>query len=253
MFNLATLYAAIAEKVKPPVAVVLGSPQQAAELVSLCPPGDVVCYQLDLHQAGRLHDELQLIGRSAHIETKPDLWDLPAHFQTLLFPIAVHGERELKIDLLEQALRILKPRGLAIALSEYDRDQLLPKAFKKLFGKCHELPARPDGGVFWGVKEKEKPQRRHELSFHARIGEGPSHSFLSRPGVFSYGRMDDGALRPARSSEHSTGQCGARSWLRRRRQRHSRRRPRRAGCPDRLRRFKCPGHRAGGRERAAIV
>jgi 16S rRNA (guanine1207-N2)-methyltransferase len=31
------------------------------------------------------------------------------------------------------------------------------------------------------------------VTFHARVGDGPSLRFLSRPGVFSYGRFDDGA------------------------------------------------------------
>jgi 23S rRNA (guanine1835-N2)-methyltransferase len=194
MFNLSTLYQAVAEKVRPPVAIVLGSPQQAAELATLCPAGEVVCFQLDLHQAGRLAEELHLVGRTARIETRPDLWDLPADFQTVLFPVPMHGERELKLDLIEQALQVLKPGALLIALSEYERDQFLPKALKKVFGKCHELPAsRKNGGVFWSAKSKEKPRRRHELTFHARVGEGTSHEFVSRPGVFSYGRMDDGA------------------------------------------------------------
>lgn len=193
MFNLSSLFGAIAEKVRPPVAIALGSPQQAAQLATLCPAGDVVCFQLDLHQSARLEDELREAGRSARVETRPDFWDLPTGFQTVLFPVAMHGERELKLDLLEQSLQILKPGGLLIALSEYDRDQLLPKALKKIFGKCHELPASREGGVFWSAKEKEKPRRRHEMTFHARIGEGPSHAFLSRPGVFTYGRMDAGA------------------------------------------------------------
>jgi len=193
MFQLATLFGQIAARVRPPVAIVLGSPQQAAELVSLCPAGEVTCFQLDLHQAGRLEEELHLIGRSARVETRPDLWDLPGLYQTVLFPIARHGERELKLDLLDQALPIMKPKGLLIALSEYDNDILLPKALKKLFGKLHELPASRAGGIFWCAKEKEKPRRRHEMTFRARMGEGPSHTFLTRPGVFSYGRMDDGA------------------------------------------------------------
>lgn len=193
MFNLATLYAAIEAKVRPPVAIVLGSPHQAAELVSLCPEGAIVCFQLDLHQAGRLEAELSMSGKGARVVVKPDLWDLEEQFQTVLMPFPMHGERELKLDMLEQAYHILRPHGQLIGLSEYDRDQLLPKAIKKIFGRCSELPARRDGGVFWGVRAEDKPRRRHELTFHARIGEGPSHTFLSRPGVFSYGRMDDGA------------------------------------------------------------
>jgi 16S rRNA G1207 methylase RsmC len=193
MFNLAALYAHIEAKVRPPVAIVMGSPRQAAELVGLCPPGEIVCFQMDLHQSARLQEELASANRTARVETKPDLWDLPAEFQTVLFPVAKHGERELKLDLLEQSHQILRPRGLVISLSEYRNDQLLPKAHKKVFGKCSEMPVSRDGSVFWSHHDGDKPRRRHEISFHARIGEHASHSFASQPGVFSYGSMDDGA------------------------------------------------------------
>ena len=193
MFNLAALFATIAARVRPPVAIVMGSPRQAAELVSLCPPGDITCYQMDLHQSARLQEQLDLSSSKAKVDTRPDLWDLPGDFQTVIFPVALHGERELKLDLLEQGFHILRQHGLFISLSEYQSDQLLPKAHKKLFGKCHQTPATQDGSVFWSARLGERPRRRHELTFRARIGEGASHAFLSRPGVFSYGRMDDGA------------------------------------------------------------
>ena len=193
MFQLATLYAGIAGKVRPPVAIVMGSPRQAAELAALCPAGDVVCFQMDLHQSERLREELVLTSRDARVETKPDLWDIGLDFQTVLFPSPMHGERELKLDLLEQSLQILQTHGQFIALSEYEDDQLLPKALKKVFGKYSSTPASRDGAAFWSVKEKDKRRRRHEMTFHARVHQGPSHAFVSQPGVFSYGRLDDGA------------------------------------------------------------
>src|SRR5262249_6771317 len=130
---------------------------------------------------------------AATVEVAPDLWDLPARFNTALFPAAAHGERELKLDLVEQSFHVLAPRGLLISLSEYQADQLLPKWPKKVFGKCSELPASRQGSVFWSVRDGERPRRRHELTFRARIGNGPSHAFVSRPGVFGYGELDDGA------------------------------------------------------------
>jgi 23S rRNA (guanine1835-N2)-methyltransferase len=36
-------------------------------------------------------------------------------------------------------------------------------------------------------------RRRHEVKYHASIGEGPSMEFVSRPGTFSYGRFDNGS------------------------------------------------------------
>src|SRR5262249_53127230 len=49
------------------------------------------------------------------------------------------------------------------------------------------------GTVFWCRRDGERPRRRHEVSFHARIGAGPARTFLSRPGIFSFGRLDAGA------------------------------------------------------------
>jgi 23S rRNA (guanine1835-N2)-methyltransferase len=80
-----------------------------------------------------------------------------------------------------------------LSLSEYSRDQLLPRAHKKMFGKCSELPASRDGSVFWSYTDGERPRRRHEVAFRARLGDGPAHDFVSRPGVFAYGRFDDGS------------------------------------------------------------
>src|SRR5262245_57720574 len=71
-------------RVKPPVAVVLGSPRQAAAVVAALPLPDTTCYQMDLYQAGRLRQELGASSR-ARIVAGPDLWDLPADFRTALF------------------------------------------------------------------------------------------------------------------------------------------------------------------------
>src|ERR1700722_19527048 len=65
-------------RLRPPFGVVLGSPIEAAELVQHLPEGDTVCYQMDLHQADRLRDELSRHPRSAAVAAHADLWDLPA-------------------------------------------------------------------------------------------------------------------------------------------------------------------------------
>ena len=193
MFHLSPLLESIKARVRPPVAIVLGSPAQAAELCGGVGDVEVVCYQMDLHQAERLRQQLQEIKSPATVATLPDLWDLPARFNTAIFPVAAHGERELKLDLLEQSFHILAQRGQLISLSEYEVDQLLPKWHKKVFGKCSELPASKKGSVYWSVRDGERPRRRHELTFRAKIGDGSSHAFVSRPGVFGYGELDDGA------------------------------------------------------------
>jgi 16S rRNA (guanine1207-N2)-methyltransferase len=193
MFHLLALLESIKSRVRPPVVVVMGSPAQAADLCVGLGPVETVCYQMDVHQADKLGQQLAELGLPATVETLPDLWDLPVRFNTAIFPVAAHGERELKLDLLDQSFQVLTQRGLLISLSEYQADSLLPKWHKKVFGKCSELPTSKLGSVFWSARDGERPRRRHELAFRAKIGEGPSHAFVSRPGVFGYGDLDDGA------------------------------------------------------------
>ena len=182
----------LAGRARPPLAVVLGSPAEAAGLVADLAVPDAVCYQMDLYQADRLREELERRGLAARVVTAPDLWDLPADFGTAYFLPAKGGERELKIDMVEQAFHVLRPRGTFAVVSPYEADPFFPPALKKIFGRVH-APAAGAGQVFVCHRDRERPRRRHEVSFHVRFGEGPSLRFLSRPGVFSYGRFDDGA------------------------------------------------------------
>jgi 16S rRNA (guanine1207-N2)-methyltransferase len=163
-----------------------------ADLVEALQADDVLCYQMDLFQAGRLREELERRGRAARVETRPDLWDLPAHVQTLLYPTPEGGERELKLDMIEQAFHVLRQRGSLVVVSTYRNDQLFPAALKKVFGRVH-APGAGDGMVFWAQRDGERPRRRHEVSFQVSGVSGTSLRFLSRPGVFSYGRFDEGA------------------------------------------------------------
>jgi 16S rRNA (guanine1207-N2)-methyltransferase len=183
---------AVADRVRPPVAVVLGAPRLVAHLLPKLGPDPVTCYQMDLFAADRLREELAAENLSANVVTAPDLWDLPADFQTVVFPAAAQGERSLKIDMVEQAFHVLRPRGQLVVLSPFVGDELFPQLVKKVFGKCGMVPAG-EGTAFLGRRDGDRPRRRHEQTFHAKIGEGPSLSFVSRPGVFGYGKLDDGS------------------------------------------------------------
>jgi 16S rRNA (guanine1207-N2)-methyltransferase len=102
------------------------------------------------------------------------------------------GERQLKLDMVEQAFHVLRPRGVLLVLSTYAKDEFFPAVLKKVFGRFH-APMTDAGQVFWAQREGERPRRRHEVCSQARMGDGSSLRFLSRPGVFSYGRFDNGA------------------------------------------------------------
>jgi 16S rRNA (guanine1207-N2)-methyltransferase len=190
-------------KLRPPVAVVLGSPAEVVNLLASCPAGLApTCYQMDLHQADRLRGELAARGLVATVTASADLWDLSVPgtegpgFQTVLYLPARGGERELKIDMVDQAYHILRPGGLFLVWSPYGSDPFFANLLKKVFGRAHTPPhdaREATQSVLWCAREGERPRRRHEVIFQVKIGEGPSCRFVSQPGVFSYGRFDNGA------------------------------------------------------------
>lgn len=182
----------IRARVKPPVLIVLGSPRESFGLVEKLGQEDVHCFQMDLFVADRIRDNLAEWGLPGQVVTGADVWDLPATFATVVYPAAKAGERSLKIDMVEQSFHVLKPGGSFIALSPYEKDELFPGLIKKVFGKVHAASAEK-GMVFWATRGGDHPRRRHQIMFHVRDGSDTSLEFVSRPGVFSYGKFDAGA------------------------------------------------------------
>ena len=193
MKHLLDLYPIVAGKVVPPVAIVLGSPWPVTQLVGAIGAGPVTCYQMDVYQGDRLKEKLAQENVEAAVVVAGDLWDLTGKFQTVIFPAAKGIDYELKVDMIEQSYHILADGGRAMTISEYERDQAFGKIHKRVFGACSEAPRNEFGSCFWSTREGDKPRRRHEMTFHARIGDRPSLNFVSRPGTFSYGRFDDGS------------------------------------------------------------
>jgi 16S rRNA (guanine1207-N2)-methyltransferase len=195
-------------KVRSPLVVVLGSPAEVAHVIGACRGVEATCYQLDLYQADRVREALAERNLAAKVVTEPDLWDLPADFQTALFLPTRGGERDLKIDMVEQAFHVLRPGGALVVWSPYERDPFFAPLLKKVFGKVHTPPHSgdvPPDTVLWSAREGERPRRRHEITFQVKVNEGPSCRFLSRPGTFSYGRFDNGARALAEVMEVELG------------------------------------------------
>lgn len=194
MKDLAPLYATVAHRVQPPVCIAPGPPWAVANLVKSIGGVSSTCVQFDLHQSARVRECLEEVGTTAEVVTVADLWDLPPRFNTVIFPASAHADRELKLDIVEQASHILAPGGLYLTLSEYEKDNQFAKWQKKIFGKCGETPSSEHGMAFFSRKTgDESERRRHQITFHARVGDGPSMTFVSRPGTFSYGRFDHGS------------------------------------------------------------
>jgi 16S rRNA G1207 methylase RsmC len=194
MNHITELYATVAHRVQPPVCIALGPPWPVANLVKAIGGVSTTCAQLDLHQTARVKECLEEVGTTAEVVAVADLWDLPPRFNTVIFPASAQADRELKLDVVEQAYHILAPGGLFLTLSEYEKDNQFAKWQKKIYGKCGETPASELGMAFFSTKTDDEPERRrHEMTFHAKIGDGESMNFVSRPGTFSYGRFDNGS------------------------------------------------------------
>ena len=57
-------------RLRPPLAVVLGSPAEVVNLLSACPTSEATCYQMDLYQSERLQEELGGRGLAAKVATR---------------------------------------------------------------------------------------------------------------------------------------------------------------------------------------
>jgi 16S rRNA (guanine1207-N2)-methyltransferase len=182
----------VGAKLKPPTALVLGSPGETCRWIAVLNQPPVACYQMDLFLAEKLREELAERQLTADVTASADLWDLPGAYQSILYLTPIAGERELKIDMVEQAFHLLRQGGTLVVLSPYDRDDLFPGLLKKIFGEVKQTIVS-GCTVFWSQRRGERPRRRHEMTFHARLSEAESLCFLSRPGVFAYGRFDAGA------------------------------------------------------------
>jgi 16S rRNA G1207 methylase RsmC len=196
MKHITELFATVSHRVKPPVLVALGPPWPVANLVKALalPETEVTCAQFDLHQTDRVRECLTEVGAKAEVVAVPDIWDLPQKFNTVIFPASAQSDREVKLDVVEQGYHVLAPGGLFLTLSEYEKDSQFAKLQKKIFGKCGETPASEHGMAFFSTKtDASDKRRRHEVKYHASIGEGASMEFVSRPGTFSYGRFDNGS------------------------------------------------------------
>lgn len=188
-------------RLRPPCLIALGSPAEVAHLVAHAPAElRPTCWQLDLFQAERLRAVLAEQNLQADVVTTADLWDVTAPagatgFQTAVFLPARGGERELKIDVVEQAYHVLRPGGLFLVWSSYASDAFFEPQLKKVYGRVHVPPhgGEYETNVLWSAREGERQRRRHEVTFQVKIGDGPSCRFVSRPGTFSYGKFDLGA------------------------------------------------------------
>ena len=126
----------------------------------------------------------------ARTEALSDLWDITPK-QTLLWAPQRNDERELKLDIVEQAWHALRPGGLFLVwVPTKDLVDTSPMV-RKVFGRIHEVPEGKNT-LIWAQRTGDNPKRRHEISFTAKITKKGPFSFTARPGVHCFGQIDEG-------------------------------------------------------------
>ena len=150
----------------------MGSPAEVVNLLRNVPPGPTTCFQMDMHQGHQVFAALKEAGIEATVEVLGDLWDLPERPRTAIYLPPRAGERDLKIDLVEQAYQLLPKDGQFVVWSSEAVDRLFPDLLKKVFKKVHSH-ATESGHVLWAVRGEDKPRRTRELTYRARVKEVP--------------------------------------------------------------------------------
>lgn len=144
----------------------------------------------DETKAQTLEHEIRELDLPAKTVVKADLWDLEP-CQSLVWIPRRNEERELKLDLVEQAWHALKPNGeFLVLLPTKDLGQTLPMV-RKVFGTTHEFPGKISS-FFWASRSGERPRRRHEIHFSNKLVKQGPFSLVGRPGVHCYGTIDEG-------------------------------------------------------------
>ena len=120
----------------------------------------LTCAQFDLHQTARVRECLDELGATAEVARGRRTCGTCRRGSTrVIFPASAHADRELKIDVIEQAYHVLNPGGLFLTLSEYEKDNQFAKWQKKVFGKCGETPASENGMAFFSTKTDDELRR----------------------------------------------------------------------------------------------
>jgi 16S rRNA G1207 methylase RsmC len=166
----------------------LGRAQAAAAAAQRYPAAAVDCFFLDAYQAQQAratHAELA----NLHVVCAADL---PAgEYHLALIPTTAQGEAEWTRELLQEAQRRLVPGGLLYAATDNPRDHWLHEQFAPLVRKVHARRACR-GVVYWGIKQQPLRKYKNFMCRFAFRDGSRLVQLVSRPGVFSHRRLDEG-------------------------------------------------------------
>jgi 16S rRNA G1207 methylase RsmC len=164
---------------------------------------NVRCCFLDLYaleQARRQHPNPPA---NLSLECAADFPEGP--FDAFALPVSAAGEAELVRDCLQSGHQRLREGGTFFASTDNRSDVWLHGELRKMFAKVTRREKR-QGTLFKAIKtEPLKKLKNFECQLAFRDGERLIHA-VSRPGVFSHRRVDDGARALVRAATVGAGQ-----------------------------------------------
>ena len=171
--HVPVLPASLLERMRGPLAFVNMHPDEAMQWVQALGIDQIGKMEVEGEQptffffddtrAMTLDHNLRELDIPAKTESKGDLWDLSPK-QTLVWTPQRNDERELKLDIIEQAWHALKPGGLFLVWLPTKDLVGTVTMVHKIFGRIHEIP-EGDNTLLWAQRTGERSKRRHELTF----------------------------------------------------------------------------------------
>ncbi len=168
----------------------------AAAVRSLYPEARVSAWGWDVHEydaARAVHEANQVAGVAWQLAPVPWEGDVE-RFDRVLLPLPGDQELDFARELVHHAHRLLKVGGLLLVSVESKRAGALDGYVRKCFASLSSEEGSHQGRV-WLARRKAADRPPGAPGFAPyTVREGDLIlSFVSRPGVFAHGRLDEGA------------------------------------------------------------
>lgn len=172
-----------------------GRAQLAGHLLSEHNFQHATAWYLDLYAAAHAG---QFLGENTDVVCSADL--PPQEFDLVAMPVLKRGEAELTRDLLQQGHERLVDGGFMAVAVNNPKDKWLHEQMRAIFSKVTCVRG-DEGCVYWAKKTSPlKKLKNFECQFTLR-DDGRSVELISRPGVFSHRKVDNGARQLVLSAE----------------------------------------------------
>ncbi|MBK6940709.1 MAG: methyltransferase [Planctomycetes bacterium] len=114
-------------------------------------------------------------------------------FAAVILPFPARGDAKLARDLVEQAALVLAAGAPLYAITDHADGEWVKEVVRDVFGKADAVLRTKDDGVAFIARRGDKKVRAKDR-VHDVLVEHGGHSlaFASRPGTFTYGRLDGG-------------------------------------------------------------